>query len=292
MRSDDQALLGSNVGLQIAALLSFAFVAACIGWAVASPSFGCDSHFNDQHHFLQAWISGGASGALLLLSMTAVTSRRMLRDACTWYCILILLNSAVRFLVAGIGREELVCVVPLGGMRNRAPRGVSVLTLLYWGTTAPTTLALLATLSGSGKRSVSALCWTAVCLITGSAGTLSGRPVPWIVLHLVSFCTEGVVLYYLVSFARLGMARAQDRLARALWQALLPLIFGAWVVIPVMWLLGQLDVLSFSNETDVLGVMDFLVKLAFVTLNVGELCACPLSCAGCQSRCPCCYSSC
>lgn len=264
------AVFKAHASLQVAAVLSCCFIATAIAFAIASPDFGCAQSFQPQHHLLQAWISGGAFGALLLHTVNAMTSRRMFHDACTWYCLLILLNAAVRFLVACIGREHLVCVIPLGGMGSGPARGYSILTFLFWTTTAPTTLALLAALSGSFRQATPAFAWTVLCLATGSGGTFVEHAAPWIVLQLISVASECVVLYYMISFARRGLARAPDGVTRRLWHAILPTGVAAWLIIPGVWLLGQLNAISLETEVHLLSVVDYLVKLAYVVLNIGE----------------------
>lgn len=265
-----RGLFRSHVTLQLAASLSCISVLTSICFAIVAPDFGCALSFQPQHHLLQAWISGGAFAALLLLGMTAITSRRMHHDVCTWYCLFILLNAAVRFLVASIDREHLVCVTPLGGMGSGPDRGYSILTFVFWGTSAPATVALLASLSGSSKQALHSSSWAMFSLVTGAAGTFCETPAPWIILELASFMAECVVIYWMCVFVQRGLSRAHDRLSRALWLAILPIAVGAWLTIPAIWLLCQFNIITQSFQVNTLNVIDFVVKLAFVILNIGE----------------------
>lgn len=265
------SLFRTHAPLQLSAALCCISVVTSISFCILSPEFECEHSFELQHRLLQAWISGGAFSALLLLVMAAITSRRMHHDVCTWYCLFILLNSTVRFMVACTGREHLVCVTPLGGMGSGPTRGYSILTFVFWTTSAPTTLALLATLSGSVKDVVPSFFWALCCLLAGSIGTFFERAIPWTILELASVAADFVVISFMWTFARRGLARAQDHISRALWVAVSPIAIGTWLMIPTIWLLCQLDMISHSVQSHLINIFDFSVKLAFVILNIGEL---------------------
>lgn len=258
-----------DLTLRLSVVLSCLLIVAAVSLAAVKPDFGCDQSFLSEQHLIQAWICGGAFGALLLHALNALTSRRMQRDPCTWYCLLILLNAAVRFFVPAIGRENLVCVIPLGGLGG-APRAYSVLTWVFWSVTAPPMIALLAALSGSCRQQKRAFAITALALACGSVGTFMQHIAAWAILLLIAFTSLAVVVYYMIGFARRGLARAQDRVARRLWLAMLPIGVGVWLIIPLVWLLGQLNAISMQVEVDFLSVVDFLVKLAYVILHIGE----------------------
>lgn len=258
----------SDVTLRISVALSCLLLVAAVSLAAVKPDFGCEQSFVPEQHLIQAWICGGAFGALLLHAVDALTSRRVQQDPCTWYCLLILLNAAVRFFVPAIGRENLVCVVPLGGLGG-APRAYSIISFIFWTTTAPPMIALLAALSGSLRQQKRAFAVTLVCLITGSAASFVPHIAPWTMLLLASLGSLAFVLRYMLGFARRGLARAQDRVARRLWLAMLPVGVGVWLIIPIVWFLGQLNAISMQVEVEGLAVVDFLVKLAYVVLHIG-----------------------
>lgn len=91
------------------------------------------------------------------------------------------------------------------------------MTFIFWCTTAPISVGLMATLSGSPRDEMPGLGLTLLCLVAGSVGAFMENSAAYAALQAVAVLAELAVLALMVAFTRRGLAAATTPITYRLW---------------------------------------------------------------------------
>jgi len=185
----------------------------------------------------------------------------MRANRCSRLCLLVLGLTTVKFALEVADQEHMLCVRVAGGFGDTR-RAQSPLRLLFWVATGPLIVALAGELAGSSHRLIRwAMGWAVASLASGALCSFTESRPAWVAGTILAFGAEAVTLASLRSILQQGMRAAPDAATRRLWIAISAVVAGVWVVILLLWALGQADVLSMAAERVLLPPLDIISKV-------------------------------
>jgi len=203
-------------------------------------------------------IGGVSAGCFFSMVVAVQTILPAHRRAGALTALMVFANSAFHFIVMGSGSALVVCVPSIGGATSLSRSRPQVPQHhLYWMCTAvPLVWALSRAVqhSAATQRIIGALLVT--LLAAGAVATFADDFAVWLCATLVSMAAFIVFAVYLIHLVRIGVAM---RVAQ-------PLALLAWSLFPVLWLLGQFEVVTPAQEWLLWPMLDFVTKVSFVLM--------------------------
>lgn len=212
-------------------------------------------------------VAGFCGGCLLLLLATMLgnpVSQFPLRVAALAFA-----TSTVFFTTIASNTSPFVCVRVLGGLSDARPQ--RVFQIVFWTLTdVPITWAL-SVLAHQPVTTLRRLAIALFVLFSSGAICMFSEVFPLWIVSLVLCCTATVyVSGQLVRVILAAHAQSKDSFTRGLTIVALPILNVVWYAFPVLWLLGQLSVISPAAEDVSWVVLCFLSKFTLVvTLMFG-----------------------
>jgi bacteriorhodopsin len=105
------------------------------------------------------------------------------------------------------------------------------------------------------------MAWTVASLASGALCSFSESRPAWVAGTILAFGSEAVTLAAMRSILLQGMRAAPDAATRRLWIAISAVVAAVWVVIPLLWALGQAGILSMAAERVLFPPLDIISKV-------------------------------
>jgi len=172
-------------------------------------------------------------------------------------------GGGLRYLTDKRTEQPLKCVLPMWSVLDSLPACIRRVTAAFpRPPLLQSAVALAGELAGSSHRLIRwAMGWAVASLASGALCSFTESRPAWVAGTILAFGAEAVTLASLRSILQQGMRAAPDAATRRLWIAISAVVAGVWVVILLLWALGQADVLSMAAERVLLPPLDIISKV-------------------------------